>query len=231
MSSSDQLTYKLSFEQAKGQILQVFLDWFDGPRESPPDLSGFEDVIYVKNRSRVMTLVSDGYVNFFGDGMTPVGRSADSFLAESIKRVSQHTDALILDGIDHLELDHVGAGSNSDTYEIRTYKCSLVEYGFEAYAILGISRPLKIIRRAGESGDKPLELKEQHKIYLGLDQIDKSICEKYAQGESTKDIANAVGLTTKSVENHRKKIMEQLGLSRPIEIVKLMVRFQDRDWI
>lgn len=44
----------------------------------------------------------------------------------------------------------------------------------------------------------------------------------------TAAIADDLGITTKTVENHRRIIINELGLKRPIEIVRLLVTFEER---
>ena len=43
-----------------------------------------------------------------------------------------------------------------------------------------------------------------------------------------KDIAAQVGISTRAVENRRQKIMDIFGFTKPIEIVKLLVRLEER---
>jgi DNA-binding NarL/FixJ family response regulator len=58
--------------------------------------------------------------------------------------------------------------------------------------------------------------------------LDRAICFGHGNGEQIKDIAAKVGMTRRSVENRRQKIMDLFGFKRPVEIVKLLVCLDER---
>ena len=60
-----------------------------------------------------------------------------------------------------------------------------------------------------------------------LDTTDELICHGYLMGDTTKDIATKVGLTARSVEKRRQKIMDIFGFVRPVQIVKMLVRLEE----
>ncbi|MCC9658132.1 LuxR C-terminal-related transcriptional regulator [Rhodopirellula halodulae] len=76
--------------------------------------------------------------------------------------------------------------------------------------------------------DRP-SLSESLLVFQQLDAIDRQICEAIATGETTGEIATMVGLTRRSVEVRRAKILERLEFTRPVEIVRLLVRLEEND--
>ena len=52
-----------------------------------------------------------------------------------------------------------------------------------------------------------------------------------AAGHTQRTMAEMLGCTTRTVENRRNRIMDELGATKPIEIVKLMVRLAEHGLI
>lgn len=216
------------FDENVAKTRQVMHCWFKGDRSSTPDLSELDFPVYLKNRERTITLANESFRDLFARDEWPIGKHSDSFLHESIASVSQQTDQLILNGYSSIQLDHLGEGPEAQQLIMRTYKQSLEEYDYEPYQILGVSCPIELV--VGTE-NKRSDLKQQYKVYLSLSEQDRKICKLYGVGETTRFISLQIGLSTKAIENHRRKIMKSLGLEKPIEIVKLLVRFEERGYL
>lgn len=216
------------FGRAVGEVEQYLREWFSGPRSRSPQLDRFAFPVYLKNRQRVLTLVNSSYQNFFCREELPVGKHSDSVLTASISKVSAESDAIILDGYSRIELDHPGIGPNNRRYLMRTHKVDLSGYKYKPYAILGISIPIRVLD--DPQGHHP-NVEESFLIYESFDPDDKHICTMYALGETTRSIAEYLGRSPKTVENHRHEILKRLGLSKPVEIIRLLVRFEERGLI
>lgn len=197
-----------------------------GTRETHPNLDDIEDCVYLKNSDRVHTLANHAFRQYFAAGVTPVGMASDSFLKSTVAKISAQTDRLILDGICSIEFEHVGVDSRNEQFLFRTYKQSLQERGYEPFAILGITRPIARIQTGGQRTVEDVQL--LFGIYQKLTDQEKFICREIASGCTSKEIAVELDLSSRAIEIKRKKIMNRLGFARPIEIVKMMVRFQER---
>lgn len=67
--------------------------------------------------------------------------------------------------------------------------------------------------RGGESSDaSPLSLREREVLQL------------LAEGKSTKEMADILGVSVKTIESHRKQIMDKLGLYSVAELTKYAIR-------
>lgn len=223
-----ELSYQLPFDQAVDQINQRINSWLAGPKFKPPELEDFEDPICLKNSELVVIHANQPYYSFFAGGTIPIGKKATTFLHNGVANISVKTDGLIKEGVSCLQFEHIGRGPDGRLYNICAYKRPLPKSNETACVVLEVSRPLSI--REAETGGQ-LSVEEQFGIYSNFSVDDKLICASYARGDSTKEIAAALDLSTKAIENHRKKMMLELRVERPVEIVKLLVRFEERGFL
>ncbi|EKK04124.1 transcriptional regulatory protein [Rhodopirellula baltica SH28] len=86
-------------------------------------------------------------------------------------------------------------------------------------------RPVALLK--ADATEEGLSLSESLLVYQQFDSVDRQICEAIAMGDTTGDIATMVGLTRRSVEVRRAKILERLQFTRPVEIVRLLVRLEE----
>lgn len=217
-----------SFKIAVNSVENCLSEWFAGKRDVVLDLDRFAFPVYLKNRGRVLTLVNSSYQNLFAREEVPIGKHSDSVLTESIRKVSAKSDAIILDGYARIELEHVGLGSGNRRYLMRTHKVDLSGYKYEPYAIMGVSIPMRVLDEPQEAHP---DVDDLFAIYESFDREDKRICTMYALGETTRAIADQLDKSTKTIENHRREILKRLGLSKPVEIIRLLVRFEERGLI
>jgi hypothetical protein len=174
---------------------------------------------------RVITSENAAFRDLFLNGRTGIGFRTDVLFPPPFRKVDHATDALILDGVASVEMEHIGVLHDGRPCTFLTYKRRLDELKNPSFSILVVSRPLAIL---GDSEvEKRRSLNELVSILRQLDEIDQFICRAYGKGDSTKDIACSVGLTSRSVELRRQKILDQFGFDRPIEIVKLLVRLEE----
>ena len=213
------------FRGAVSDVEVVLHDWLSGPRQSSPDIDQFTFPVYVKNRARVLTLVNHAYRDSFSRRELPIGKHSDNVLNDSIAKVSAQSDSIIFDGYSRIELEHPALGPDNRRYLLRTAKFDVSGYKYEPCAIAGVSIP---IRDLGESSESGKGIEELFRVYEMLDRDDKRICTMYALGQTTRAIADELGKSPKTIENHRCRIMSRLELSKPVEIIRLLVRFEER---
>lgn len=222
-------SFRITFQQAVQEITEAVFAGLQGDRMRLEQIHEHEDCVYLKNEEGTLTLVNDAYLKFFSGPESPIGRHAKSFLDSTIIDVSKHTDALILAGSDHLECDHTGAGADQQTYMLRTYKCSLRPLKQPGFAILGITRPLQMI---GEEKTTPRAIMAQlAQAFRDLDDRDREICRLIALGKSSVEIGEEMGMTSRNVDIRRKKGFAALKVEKPVELVRILVRLQERGYL
>jgi DNA-binding CsgD family transcriptional regulator len=223
----EEIAYDVSFDVAVSRVCDQLNRWFAGPRKKLPEIDCFPEPVYLKSSSAMIVHANAAYHDFFAHGMSAAGRLATSFLDNSVIRVSEHSDALILSGADQLQFEHHCLGPNNRWFKFRTFKKSMLEYQDVAYDILGISRPLAV-ETSGQEKARTDSLEEKHLAYSQMEPTDRRICNLIAEGRSTKEIASVIDVTSKTIENRRRKILDRLEHQQPIDIVKTMVRFEER---
>jgi DNA-binding NarL/FixJ family response regulator len=57
-----------------------------------------------------------------------------------------------------------------------------------------------------------------------LSQRERQVLQLVAEGRTTKDVATLLGITTKTVESHRSRIMNKLGLHQTASLVRYAIR-------
>ena len=65
------------------------------------------------------------------------------------------------------------------------------------------------------------------KLAVLVDSIDRTICRMDAQGDLTKEIAGSVGLTSRSIENRRKKMQQHFQVERGMEVIRITIRLEE----
>ncbi len=124
-----------------------------------------------------------------------------------------------------VEFEHVGLGANGKRFLFRTFKADLTRFRYPPYAIVGVTAAIHPISTAEEHRD---EVESLYQRFTTFSEIDQQICTLFALGESTRAIAQRLNVSTKTVENHRNKVLHKLGLNKPVEIIRLLVRFEER---
>ena len=182
------------------------------------------DAVYLKSSDGKVLVANANHKLMFGGGVLAIGRNGADFLHKSIVPVAQYSDDLIVSGCQFVLFEHVGLDNNSHTMRMRTFKRSLFGIGHPKFAILGISR---VIELATQEMKRRLPLPEKWSQYIKLDSRDQEIARQLAMGLPVRDVAAALGVADKTIENHRKIIFERLNLESIAELIKLMVRLQD----
>ncbi|QDT69723.1 Bacterial regulatory protein, luxR family [Planctomycetes bacterium MalM25] len=222
-------SFRTTFQQAIQEISEAVFVGLQGDRTSLERINDFEDCVYLKNEEGTLTLVNESYLKFFTGSESPIGRHAKAFLDPTIVDVSKHTDALILSGSDHLECDHTGAGADHQMYLLRTYKCGLRQLKQPGFAILGITRPLEVI--GDEKANPRAVMGQLAQAFRELDDRDREICRLIALGKSSVEIGEQLNMTSRNVDIRRKKGFAALKVEKPIELVRVLVRLQERGYL
>lgn len=214
------------FDQVVDRLMGKIKWWFHGPRQNAPDLNDISDSVFLKNREGIFTYANQVFLNEFADGKFIVGKRCDSFLHDSIASTCLRTDSLVQECVDNLWFEHQGVRADGDKYLLRSFKCSLTNSTDESFSILGLTRI--IARLDSEIASHADSVEAKFDLFNELSAQDKAICRKYSDGRSTREIASSFDLSTKAIENRRRKILNHLRVATPLDLVKLFVRFEER---
>lgn len=222
-----EFSYDQDFEQTAATLYQQVLRWFHGPRKQPPQIEGFPEAVFFKSLSSTVVHTNQPYRDIFSEGKFATGRLATSFLDNSIVKISELTDSLILDGVTRIAFDHDYMGSDGYWFKMRSAKFSLLEFNDGAYEILGICRPILMER---ESDTPVVSLDCQYSVYKRLPLENQRLCLMMAEGRPTKEIALLLDVTSKTIENRRRQVIDAFGFKMKLDVVKMMVRFEERNF-
>lgn len=223
------LKYRTTFQDAVLGITKLVFEGLQENRTQLEKIHDAEDCVYVKNEEGTLTWVNQAYKRLFSSTESPVGRHAKAFIDPSILDTSKHTDALILSGSDHLECDHTGSASDGQHYLMRTYKRSLRPLKQPGYVILGITRPLELLPE--NQTDPRAALVQAAAAFRELDERDQEICRQIALGATSAEIGKALGMSGRNVDIRRKNGFAALGIEKPVELVRVLVRLQERGYL
>ncbi len=107
---------------------------------------------------------------------------------------------------------------------MQTWKIGLQDFNHDSYKILGVTRVISDeLLPAKDSG---LSVEESFGIYQRLSHQDQTICKLLVQGKTLNQIACQLNVTSRTVSNHRKKLLELLRLSGTAELIRLLAKFE-----
>lgn len=184
---------------------------------------------FIKNTEGVLLWGTQAFRDFFAGGADPIGRHAESFLDPSYYDTSRQSDAMVLSLARRLEIEHEGRGPDGCTYLLHTSKHALQDTATPGLAILGISRPVAKVAESGD--DAPLTLVARCKVFHGLSERTQWICQQIALGRSSRQIGDDLGISRRAVELQKEKAFRALGVGKGVELVRLLVRLQDRGYV
>ena len=219
------LEFGTSFDEIKTQALDVILSWYPHRHSRQLDLNRLEACVAIKNQDRAIVYQNAAFQHFFTSGQNSVGRGNESLTFWKTVQVSQKTDDLIFEGARSIDCEHIGKDSAGRYYTFRTFKSTFAELQDPDFFLFGVSRPIAILGTT--EAEKGKSLSELFRLFQSLDDIDQSVCRLDAKGESTKVIAAGVGLTSKSIENRRNKMIALFGVQRPMDLIRITIRLED----
>lgn len=191
------------------------------------ELHEFPDGIFVRNLERTLVLSNAAFRALFPPGQVSNGRSSRIYLSASVRRYSEGSDALLIDGVKSLELEHEFDLNPGEKWDLRVHKRLIRGQDHPPY-LVGILRP--IARHDTDVQPRP-DLIDAARLVGEFDEIDLKICRGICSGATNQVLSGDLGMTTRAVEMRRQKILAQLGLNQTVELVKLLVRLQDRGYL
>ena len=228
-SSSFMVDHGLPFEDVVERAMEIIAGAVAGDWHSLRLLDELPDAIYLKNSERIIVETNEAFRRYFSPSYSPIGRNAISFLDKSILDVSEHTDLLILNGSTHLDCEHTARCGDGILYLLQTHKRTLAPLGNPGLSILGVTRTVSVIEE--DEAHPRVHLAGQHLRFRSLDETDREICRLLGRGKKVREIADKLSLTSRAVEQRKRKLLEHFDLDQTIELVKLLVRLQDGGFI
>jgi DNA-binding CsgD family transcriptional regulator len=220
--------YEKDFSEAVEEVFKVVQAWVVSEPETALALDHFQDCVYLKLSSHVIAATNLSYQSFFGRHEKIVGSVGAGFLDQVTMGVALKSDELLISSGRTVEFDHVALGPDGLSYHLKTHK-RLLQQNRRGISILGITRILaRVEKQLPATAER---LASIAKKFDALDADDRALCCLMAAGHSQREMAEMLGCTTRTIENRRNRIMEELGASKPIEIVKLMVRMAEHGLI
>lgn len=133
--------------------------------------------------------------------------------------------------IDHLDVGPLGipviflTGYGDVPTAVRAMKCGAVEF------LEKPARPqdlLEIIDSAlAEAASRAVIRRRQQILRARIEELSprqRQILSQIVQGKSTKEIAFEMGISSRTVDSHRAKVMETLGMKSTVQIVREIAR-------
>lgn len=102
-----------------------------------------------------------------------------------------------------------------------------MDRGNPGIAILGVTQLVKQASVASDVGNRHLQLAQKWDCFQKLDARDQEIAVATTQGASCAEIATRYSITKRTVENRRALLLESMKLETPLDLIKLIVRFQE----
>ncbi len=217
--------YAVPFEEERARVVELARGWFTSQDTTALSLSLVEACVSIKSSERIIVFANEAFRYFISQDSTVVGKNESSFAFSKDAELAKQTDELIIGGIQSVDCEHVGRDAQGRAYTFRTFKCKLISPNDNCEYIFTMFRPLAIVGRSSSENGRPLS--ELHAMFLSLDTIDQTICRLDAQGELTKEIAANVGLTSRSIENRRKKMQEFFRVERGMDVIRITIRLEE----
>lgn len=218
-----------AFRDVVDRVTAIVFDASEGVWKADSQLDQFADNIYLKNPDGTLIHANEAYLRNFSPGGSPIGRSGQKFLEKTVVNVSKLTDELILGGSRMLEIEHVGRTADGRLFAMRTHKRNLAPLGNLGLAVLGITRLEEAIQE--DEPVKRYDLSELYRIYNTLSESDREIARLIGLGVTGREIAEQLDMTGRTVELRKKKILDALSLEQTVDLIKLLVRLEDRGYL
>lgn len=216
-----------SFSSSVARAIRILEEWLEDPNQAAA-LDDLPEGVFVRNLDRTLILANRAYRDLFEPGQAQAGRSSRVYLPPDLVRISDASDTLLLEGVKSLEFHHEIEGASGERNELLVHKRLMRGPEHPPY-LVGV---LRLLARH-ENGARPprADLKTAARIVAGFDEIDLKICRGICGGATNQALSVDQGMTTRAIEMRRQKILSQLGLSHTVELVKVLVRLQDRGYL
>ncbi len=185
------------------------------------------EAISIKSPELRVVYCNSAYQHTVCQDICTGGKPAEAYLHESLVPIARATDHIILAGSRRVLVDHVGVDSQGRAVLFRTEKQSLVGVDQANYAILGITHIQSQLESDWQESARYRQLLNYWSRFRQLDGSEREIAICLARGLSPAEVAELRGVSKRTIELHRTAILNRLGLSQPVDLIKLLVRLQE----
>ncbi|OYP35178.1 LuxR C-terminal-related transcriptional regulator [Rhodopirellula sp. MGV] len=218
----------IDFIQSADRIAAIVAASLERGEQLEPLINQESDLVYLKSADQRLLCSNEAYRRVFTPDELPVGRFGASFLHRTIIPISEASDKMILEGCMSAVFDHYGRDSEGQLSLFRSAKKSLIGVGQGSFAILGITRVEKTFIDSDNEIAKGALLADQWRRFNELPELDRQIAVSLARGMTAMEIAQQREVSKRTIENHRNTILNELGVESPLEMIKLLVRLQEK---
>ncbi len=218
-----------SFASECSDLVEQFVHVVSHGRSPQAFLDSQQDCIYAKTAEGQVVFANQSEQETFGGRVWIVGRYDNAFLSENIAPVAKASDCLLKAGCRQIEFEHVGTDVRGRKLLLRTFKYSLAEMEIEQIAVFGVTRILEVYQEAEASPTK--DLWDRWQAFQRLDAQEVEVAVRMVRGEKVREIAGALQVASRTIDNRRASILKKLEITNPYELTALMVRLQDSGYI
>ncbi|MDA8743295.1 LuxR C-terminal-related transcriptional regulator [Rubripirellula amarantea] len=184
--------------------------------------------VYIKSSETRILYFNESYRMVFASESLPTGRLSKAYLQDSVIPISLASDELILAGCTTAIFDHFGHDSEGKPVMLRTGKRSLRTMAHPSFAILGVTEVIELLPEEARRSAKSAELTAKWNLFSKLSDEDRSLSILLAQGLTPSEIAEQRSVSKRTIENHRTRILQDLRLDQQVDLIKLVVRLQEK---
>ena len=210
------------------RIFQIAIQCLDRQGSFEEHLGGETLPIYVKSSERRVLYFNQAYQLVFASEQVPTGRLSNAFLQDTVVPISTASDDLILSGCSSAVFDHFGHDTLGKPVMFRTGKRSLRAMGQPSFAILGVSQVIELLPEEAGREAKAALMTQKWNRFSRLPNDDRSLAILLAKGMTPNDIAEQRLVSKRTIENHRVRILHDLELDNQVDLIKLLVRLQEK---
>ena len=215
-----------SFVETTSKLMEKVVEMIANATSMEEVLGNEPDCVFLKSAEGTVLYSNRACQEIFSKECLLVGRRAESLISKSIAQFAKWSDGLIMSGCGHIMVDHLGHNGNGERIRLSTAKYSLLGYGHPAIAILGITRIHEVLADSSDRRIQVNALAEKWSRFQRLNSSKRDIAVQLVQGMNMQQIADLRDVSRRTIENHRGSILKELGVANPIELAKLLVRFQ-----
>ena len=132
---------------------------------------------------------------------------------------------MIASGCQFVEFEHPGTDAQGRDVLFRSLKRSLLHLKKPNLGIFCVTRIIEV--RSSEMTANPPNLIQQWCVFQTLSEEERDVALQTIRGIRVKEIADRLGVSTKTVDNRRSAVLSKLSVQNPFELTKLMVRLHD----
>ncbi len=201
-----------------GDEIQTIFDSLDSVQ------SAYDFAVCCADYEGCVLATNQRFRTVYAAGRNVIGKRFEEFLDSKVAETTRLTNRLVTNGCQRLLFNHIVQSEQLGRLKCCTMKLQTPVFGRQAPpSVLGIS--------CVASGENPWDREEDlvatamrcAKLTDDEVKVVRLICD----GNANKQIAGALSVSARTVENRRKSIMDKLGVQTSARLVKLMVRAED----